>query len=389
MKKICFMLPTVFNIGGEQRVISSLSSALVERGYEVVLLLFTNKYEENFDLYDLNPQVEIVYVKGYQSFLCRLSRKFRNLNSNYGFLRYLPGVNKLLIKKSFPYTRVKQILKKINPDILIGVASDFNLLCALLAPDFSCMTIATQHSCYDAYFNTKGRRHYYEKKLFRKLMQNINYYVVLTDHDKEKIEKDLQMLATRIYNIQSFVSDKRADLSKKQMIAAGRFDKVKGFDLLIAAFNIFYQKNQDWKLKIFGDGKERNNLMTQIEKYGLEDVIELPGYSTNLIQHFCESSIYILSSRWEGFPMVLGECMEVGLPIISFDIDVMQEFITSGKNGILVDKFDTTKLAFAMDQLANDLDLRERISEAGRIKVKELSKEKIVDEWEKLFREMK
>ena len=83
--------------------------------------------------------------------------------------------------------------------------------------------------------------------------------------------------------------------------------------------------------------------------------------------------------------MVLGECMEIGLPIISFDINVMKEFINNKKNGILVPKYDTEKLALAMENLANDYSLRKKIVENAKLKVKELSKKEIVDKWEKVF----
>lgn len=390
MKKICFMMPTVFNIGGEQRVVSVLCNELKKRGYDTSLLLFDNRFDEDFNLYNLNKEISINYVSGYTNFYKRLCRKIRNYNSRYGFLKKLPDVNKMLIKSSFPIKNVIKQIDKINPNIIIGVAGEFNLLCSILKEYFpNIKMIAWQHSSFDAYFNTKGRRHYNEKDLFCKMMSNVDKYVVLTKTDMQKMMEQLNFRSTYIYNIKSFNCGKKADLNNHQFISVGRFDKVKGFDLLIEAFDIFNKNNpdNDWKLKIIGDGSEREDLEAIIKNYELENKIILPGYSKNIIEEYISSSIYVMTSRWEGFPMVLSECMEVELPIISFDIDVMKEFITNGENGILVKKYDTYLLAKAMEELSKNLELRKSIASEEKKKIEVLSSDNILKQWEKIFEE--
>ena len=182
---------------------------------------------------------------------------------------------------------------------------------------------------------------------------------------------------------------KKSNLLSHQFISVGRMDKVKGFDLLIEAYNEFYKNNpaSDWKLVIIGDGDERECLEKLIKAYNLEKCVFLPGYSNNVIDYYLNSSIYIMSSRWEGFPMVLSECMELGLPIVSFDIDVMKEFISNGNDGILVEKGNIHDLANAMKKVSEDVRLRKFIAKNEAKKIKELSEDNILEQWEQIFKE--
>ena len=390
MKKVCFMMPTIFNIGGEQRVVSVLCNVLNKRGYKVSALLFDNRFEENYELYNLNKDINIKYVDGYQGFSRRLCRKVRNLNSKYGFLKKLNYINKFLVRHSFPFENVVSQLEKIKPDILIGVAGEFNLLACLLKDVFpEIKIIGWQHSSFDAYFNTKGRRHYNEKGFFVDMVKKLDKYIVLTKSDKQKMKETFNIDATCIYNIKSFNCMKKSNLLSHQFISVGRMDKVKGFDLLIEAYNEFYKNNpaSDWKLVIIGDGDERECLEKLIKAYNLEKRVFLPGYSNNVIGYYLNSSIYIMSSRWEGFPMVLSECMELGLPIVSFDIDVMKEFISNGNDGILVEKGNIHDLANAMKKVSEDVRLRKFIAKNEAKKIKELSEDNILEQWEQIFKE--
>ena len=222
MKKVCFMMPTIFNIGGEQRVVSVLCNALNKRGYEVSALLFDNRFEENYELYNLNKDINIKYVDGYQGFSRRLCRKVRNLNSKYGFLKKLNYINKFLVRHSFPFENVVSQLEKIKPDILIGVAGEFNLLACLLKDVFpEIKIIGWQHSSFDAYFNTKGRRHYNEKGFFVDMVKKLDKYIVLTKSDKQKMKETFNIDATCIYNIKSFNCMKKSNLLSHQFISVG------------------------------------------------------------------------------------------------------------------------------------------------------------------------
>lgn len=390
MKSICFMMPTVFNVGGEQRVVSALCNELIKE-YNVSLLLFDNRYKEDYKLYNLDKKIKIYYINEYFNFSHKLCRKIRNLNSNYGFLKAFPIANKTLIKYSFPFNEVLKELNKIQPDIIIGVAGEFNLLASLIKFKIpKIKTIAWQHSNFDAYFNTKGRRHYNEKKLFCNMMKNIDKYIVLTKIDNEKMKKEFNINSECIYNIKSFSCDKKANLDSHQFISVGRFDEVKRFDLLIEAYNIYLKANptSDWTLKIIGDGDTRYKLEKLIKNYNLESKIFLPGYKSNIMEEYLNSSIYIMTSKWEGFPMIISECMELGLPIISFDIDVMKEFIANSNTGILVESGNINKLANCMYELSKSKKIRETIARNEQQKIKELSPNKILQKWERIFEEL-
>lgn len=100
---------------------------------------------------------------------------------------------------------------------------------------------------------------------------------------------------------------------------------VKGYDLLIQAFSIFAQKNKDWTLTIVGEGKEKNKILKLVKKLKLEDRVKIDKFTKNIKKYMLNSSIYLLTSRWEGMPMTVLEAYEMGLPVISFDIDAMKE----------------------------------------------------------------
>ena len=390
MKKIMFLMPTVFTIGGEQRVVSQLSNLLVDYGYEVELLLFNDRIKENYKLFNLSKKICIKYIKGNSKIFYRFCRKIRNLNSKYGFLSNFNFLNKFFIKNSFPFRSIKQIISTDKPDVIVGVASDFNLLCSLLKPYFkNTKFIGWQHSCYSAYFLTKGRRHFHEKELVKELFQNLDKYVVLTKNDQYCLKEYMNIDSTCIYNVKGFSSNIKSNLDSHYFLSAGRFDYVKGYDMLIDSFNIFISKNKntDWKLILTGDGEEKNNLVAKVKAYNLGDKVIFTGFKNDMIDIYSKCSIYVMSSRWEGFPMALGECFEMQLPIISFDIDVMKEFIDNYENGILVEKNSINKLADAMTELSNNIELRKKIAIGEKKKIQELNGENIIKKWVKLIEE--
>jgi len=127
-----------------------------------------------------------------------------------------------------------------------------------------------------------------------------------------------------------------------------------------------------------------------IRQLNLEDSIELIPSTDNVVKHYQESSIYVMSSRYEGLPLVLIEAMSMGLPIVSFDCETgPRDIVTHDVTGRLVPPFDTNKLAQELNDLMNDAPTRELYSQNALKNVEKFETEKILDQWELLFKQLK
>ena len=147
----------------------------------------------------------------------------------------------------------------------------------------------------------------------------------------------------------------QADLSAKTVIAAGRLARQKGFDRLIPAWEPVARAHPDWTLEIYGEGKHRELLEGLIAELDLGKSVRLMGRTDRLGHAFAASSVFVLSSRREGLPMVILEAMSKGLPVISFDCPTGPvEVVASGHNGVLVPDGDIPALTKALLDVIED-----------------------------------
>jgi glycosyltransferase involved in cell wall biosynthesis len=165
-------------------------------------------------------------------------------------------------------------------------------------------------------------------------------------------------------------------------LAVGRFShRHKGFDLLIEAFHIFAQQNSDWTLDIVGEGVEEELYKSSIQKYHLEDRVFIHPFTNNIQDYYSKAQVYVLSSRWEGFGLVLVEAMAHGLPIVSSDLPTSKEIM--GDFGLYFKNGDIRELAQRLNE-ATQLDWEEKSKEAIRI-ANRFEIKKIVEKWKKIL----
>jgi len=167
------------------------------------------------------------------------------------------------------------------------------------------------------------------------------------------------------------------------VIAVGRLGNEKGFDYLIKAIALLAGEGIQCKLIILGDGKEKENLLRLVEKLGLIDRISFEGFQENPYKYLARSTVFVLSSLYEGFPNVLLEAMALGIPSVATRCPTgPDEIITEGVDGILVPPADEKAIADAIKKLLLDEDLRKRLSEAGKRRIQDFAIEKIVKQYE-------
>ena len=179
----------------------------------------------------------------------------------------------------------------------------------------------------------------------------------------------------------------RSPLDQKVFVAAGRLTTEKRFEQLVDAFASVAPDLPDWVLRIWGDGPRRESLEGMVRRRGLTGRVELPGATDEMPAEWARSSVALLSSRAEGFGLVLQEAMAAGVPAVSYDVPAgPREIITDGVDGFLVPPESRAGLAAAMRRLALDDDLRRSMGAAARISAQQWSADTLAEQWVEIFR---
>lgn len=153
---------------------------------------------------------------------------------------------------------------------------------------------------------------------------------------------------------------------------AGRLERQKGHDLLVAAAERLAASGLNFELLIAGEGSRRQNLSDQIEKTGLSRRVHLAGFVADMADFLGQLDIFVFPSLWEGFGYAAAEAMAAGLPVVAFDISSNPEIIVHESCGLLAPAGDADALAGAILRLAGDPDLRDRMGRRGRARVSAL-----------------
>jgi glycosyltransferase involved in cell wall biosynthesis len=206
------------------------------------------------------------------------------------------------------------------------------------------------------------------RKAMKRRYPRLDAFVVLTAEDEQRYERLLSgsVQLARIPNTVYGVDGATADLDAPTILAAGRLVRQKGFDLLIDAFSRVSSRHPEWRLRICGGGKLQRALQDRIERHGLAEVATLAGPAENLGDEMARASIFALSSRNEGFPLVLIEAMSRGMAVVAFDCRTgPRDVIEDRRNGILVPPRDLDALAAALLEMIADPELRRRCGESA------------------------
>lgn len=341
--------------GGAERVMSIMANYWAEKGRKVTII--TQRSMKSF--YPLHSDVV---------------HKSLNSSRNSGSLMEAANSNLKVIVKLLKY------LRSNRPDVIISFTTSMNVLCIISGWFLHIPVIISER--YNPFKFIPSR----PWQIARRLVYPFAQYVVVQSNRSETFflqfcrKSRVKIIYNPVNKVDSHGTPERKD---KIILSVGRLNYVKGHDLLIKAFA--KSAIRGWKLYIIGEGKERKELEKTVECLGLEDRVFLPGMSESIGEYYQKCSIFVLSSRAEGFPNCLVEAMSYGLPVISTDCETGPSVIIKhGEDGLLVPNKDINSLSDAMDYLTKNSTVRATLGDAARLSVEKFNVNVIMKQWEQL-----
>jgi glycosyltransferase involved in cell wall biosynthesis len=373
---ILYCVPALYNPGGMERILTEKVNYLANlEGYN--LFVFTTDQDNRPLYFKLDDRVTVHHS---------------NLNFNQyfscNFLEKYLGTKKLL---RLYEQQLQAYIKKNSIDLIVSLGGkELEFLHRMKTNSAKICELHFSIDIRKQFILSRGNSPLYKLignyRRWQMIQQTkkLDQLVVLTKEDEEKLKLTHQNV-TQIYNFSPLAPTVKAPLNQKKIVAVGKLDPQKGFDLLIEACRFI--KNWDgWILEIYGQGPDEEQLRSKISFYELEKHIFLKGVTRKVEEVYHSASFYVLSSRFEGFPMVLLEAISFGLPIVSFDCATgPNEVIVNDDCGILVDDGNTEKLGEAIQRMISSREEREWKSERAFQKSKLFSKDEIMKQWTDLF----
>lgn len=374
--KLMFCMKNLSYSGGIERVIANRITALLEEdSYEIIIVTTDQKKnEENF--YKISNLVKIIH----------LEINYKDIQSE----KFLYRVFKFKKKQKIHSKKMKEVLKEINPDIIMSLGFEDKWILPKIKGESK--LILEHHSEKNHLLKLHNTiiyqlKDYYQLWKEKKMIGIYDKFLVLTQEDKKQWgDKRVEVIP----NFLTFFPEEKAELENQKVISVGRLSYEKGYDMLIDIWNIVYQKHPKWILEIYGEGNEKVFLEKKIKNLNLENVIKLKGVTKNIKDKYLSSSIYIMSSRFEGFGMVLIEAMSCGLPVISFDCPCgPKDIIENNEDGFICKFNNIEDMAQKLIYLIENKEIRKRMGAKARENSLKFTKEKIIKEWKKIFETLK
>lgn len=392
--KICIWVTQIFALGGTKRVVTLLANELVKE-HDVTIMVYQNRFKEDRNMYHLSEDVKVDYIDNFNFVNRHRTPAFcfrflvKKLNEKFGIFNH-KCFNHLLADAIFPKKTQEKWVEYLNAqdyDIVITTAA-LSLRLGMISKRLKARTIGWQHNCFSGYLEVPGVVFWKQECLLQEYLPQLDRYIVLSEYDRRDYEKILGIDTEVKINPRSFVSEKKCDPHAKRFLMATRFVYAKGLDLMMEAFEEFCKQDDEWVLDIIGAGDLWDEILADAKRRNLQDRVNFVGYTNEPEKYYLESSVFLLPSRWEGWPMVIMEAFEFGLPVIAFHTGAMDLIIDDQVTGYLPEAFDTHQFAEAMLKLAHDEDLRVQMHKNAIEKSGDFAIEKAVEEWNGLFKRL-
>jgi glycosyltransferase involved in cell wall biosynthesis len=351
--------------GGAQRVVTLLAKGFIERGYDITVITLSGK---DTDFYRLPEGVSRLAL---------------------GIMGVSPTPLHAVWNNLYRLLILRRAIQSTQPDVVISHLSTTNILTILSLIKTDHPIIVTEHC--DSRMLSDGK--------VWEMLRHLTYpHASMVVSVSQGVDEGFDWLPKTkravIYNPLVIIEDAKypisfpegADPDKPWITSMGRLTHQKGFDFLLSAFRKVADKYPDWQLLILGQGELRPQLEDMAKNLGLSGRVIFPGAISNPFPVLRKSKLFVMSSRYEGFPMAHGEALACGLPVISTDCPSgPREIIRDGVDGILVPNEDVSALAAAMERLMSDEEERKHLAARAPEVTERFSLEKIMEKWEELI----
>ncbi len=355
---VAFFINDITSSGGTERVTCMISNMLQETGDYNIVIISLNECGGNIK-FPLNSRVQTTKI---------------NETPKSGIYRF-PTV----------CTRLARLVRRYKIDVLIDVDGILDLYSVPVKLLTRVKFVSWEH------FNFHQNPDVPYRKLSRQLAGMFSSAIVtLTDQDRQLYEENLKVRRARIITIPNPMGMHEPtvyDSGSKTIVSAGRLTYQKGFDMLVDVAAAVLPQHPDWTWLVLGEGEDHDKITELTHAKGLDAQLKFPGRTSHLTTYLEKAAFFVMTSRFEGLPMVLLEAKAAQLPLVSFDCETgPREIIENGINGFVVPCFDTASMIEHIDKLIDSPSLRKEFSANSSLGNSKFSPDNIRDQWIELLR---